>query len=187
MMYVVGLEPALTGNMSATVLLLCLLGASGDNSHSPLTPSLSNMEQSTQYFDTCCNRSVACSETPGDSCPPGLFCKKGHCKCGRYPHNIITCNGTSSSLLDYYCATVDEDSNITLVGRCPYTIPGRHHEDHTLYHHLPITRYSLNNQICLPLNRTGALCGRCLLAHMSAGTGSGTSWQLIFHLRSSIF
>ena len=155
--------------MSATVLvlLLCLLGARGVNSHSSSTPTLLNMEQPKQCLDTCCNRlvAIACSETPGDGCPPGLFCKEGHCTCERYPHNIITCNGTSSSLLNYYCATFDEDSNITLVGRCPYTKPGRHHEDHTLYYNLPITRYSLNNQICLPLNRTGALCGRCLPDH----------------------
>ena len=156
---------------TSLLFVLLLYGASVVRSaHSSLTSertptSLLNLQQSTQCLDTCCNRSVACSETHGDSCPPGLFCKEDCCHCGRYPSDIITCNGTSSSLLNYYCATVDEDSNITLVGRCPYTKPRRHHEDHTLYHHLPITRYSLNNQICQPLKRIGTLCGRCLPDH----------------------
>ena len=141
------------------VLSLCVVTFT----HSSLTPTLLNVQPSTQCLDTCYNRSVACSETHGDSCPPGLFCKEGHCECGVYPHNIITCNGTISSLLDYYCATVE--NNITLVGRCPYTKPGSHCEDYTLYHHLPITRYSLNNQTCQPLHRNGVLCGRCLPDH----------------------
>ena len=106
--------------------------------------------------------SVACSEMHGGSCPPGLFCKEDCCQCGRYPSDIIICNGTSSSLLHYYCATIDEDSNITLVGRCPYPYT---YEDHTLYHHLSKFSYLLNNQTCHPLNRTGVLCGRCLPDH----------------------
>ena len=143
------------------ILFLCVVTFA----HSSSTPTLLNVQQSIQCLDTCYNRSVACSEAHGDRCPPGLFCKEGYCKCGKYPHDIITCNGTSSSLLNYYCAIVDEDSNITLVGRCPYNNPGRNHEDHTLYRHLPISRYSLNNQMCQSLNRTGSLCGRCLPDH----------------------
>ena len=150
---------------TSLLFVLSLCGASVVScAHSSLT-SATSLQQSTQCLDTCCNRSVACSETHGDSCPPGLFCKEDCCQCGRYPSDIITCNGTSSSLLNYYCATVDEDSNITLVGRCPYTDPGRNYEDHTLYHELPITSHSLNSQTCQPLNRIGALCGRCRPDH----------------------
>ena len=151
--------------MASLLFVLSLCGASVVSCAHSSSTSATSFQQSTECLDTCCNKSVACSETHGDSCPPGLFCKEGHCECGKYPHNIITCNGTSSSLLSFYCATFDEDSNITLVGHCPFTKPGRHHEDHTLYHHLPITSDSLNNQICQPLNRTGALCGRCLPDH----------------------
>ena len=150
------------------VLMLYLLRASVANSArslstSEVTPiSLLSVQDSTQCLDTCYNRSVACSETRGDSCPPGLFCKEGHCECGQYPDNIITCNGTSSSLLNYYCATFDEDNNVMLVGLCPQ---GRKSEKCTLYSNLPRNISTLSILLCQPFNRTGALCGRCLPDH----------------------
>ena len=144
------------------VLSLCTCGASVVSCAHSSSTSATSLQQSTQCLDTCYNRSVACSETHGDNCPPGLFCSEDYCKCGSYPSDIIICNGTTSSILKYYCATVDKDSNITLVGRCPYTYPS---EDHTLYRHLQKTSYLLNNKTCRPLNRTGVLCGRCLPDH----------------------
>ena len=57
---------------TSLLFVLLLYGASVVRSaHSSLTSertptSLLNLQQSTQCLDTCCNRSVACSETHGD-------------------------------------------------------------------------------------------------------------------------
>ena len=145
------------------ILLLCLLSIATSAHSSLISPtSLQSVQDSTQCLDTCYNRSVVCSETRGDSCPSGLFCKEGHCECGVYPHNIITCNGTSSSLLNYFCATFDEDNNVMLVGHCPHR---RKSENYTLYYNLPRNVSTLSILLCQPFNRTGALCGRCLPEH----------------------
>lgn len=67
------------------------------------------------------NATANCSEMSPDTCPPGLFCKEGRCECGtEYPQNIIRCNGTSSFVLKFYCASFDADRNLTMVGACGY-------------------------------------------------------------------
>ena len=139
-----------------SLLLLCLANSLLISEVTPT--SLLSVQQSTQCLDTC----LACSETRGDSCPSGLFCKEGQCECGVYPGNLITCNGTSSSLLNYFCATFDEDNNVMLVGHCPHR---RKTENYTLYYNLPRNISTLSILLCQPFNRTGALCGRCLPDH----------------------
>ena len=104
-----------------------------------------------------CNVSLICSES--DICPPGLFCEEGVCQCADlYPLNIISCNGTASSLLDCHCATWDRDRNVTLTGACVYSC-------FELYVPLPQDIDKLNDKMCKQWNRTGALCGRCLPDH----------------------
>ena len=104
-----------------------------------------------------CNVSLMCSES--DICPPGLFCEEGACQCADlYPLNIISCNGTVSSLLDCHCATWDRDRNVTLTGACVYNC-------YKVYIPLPQEIDKLNDKMCQPWNRTGALCGRCLPDH----------------------
>ena len=109
-----------------------------------------------------CNESLLmCSES--DSCPPGLFCEEGTCQCADYyPHNIISCNGTASSVLSGYCATWDTDRNITLTGACIYNffwITSASYLN-VLYREVPP-----NDVMCKLWNRTGALCGKCLPYH----------------------
>ena len=110
-----------------------------------------------------CNESLLmCSES--DSCPPGLFCEEGTCQCADYyPHNIISCNGTSSSVLSGYCATWDRDRNITLTGACIYN----NHRIKDIYYYRAVSPNvnELNDMMCKSLNRTGALCGKCLPHH----------------------
>ena len=104
-----------------------------------------------------CNVSLICSEK--DICPPGLFCEEGTCQCANhYPLNILSCNGTASSLLDCYCATWDRDRNVTLTGACVYGC-------FEVYVPLPQEIDKLNDKMCKRWNRTGALCGRCLPNH----------------------
>ena len=54
-----------------------------------------------------CNEALPSLERNAGNCPPGLFCKEGHCKCGVYPDNIIRCNGTDLFVLRYFCVTFD--------------------------------------------------------------------------------
>ena len=105
-----------------------------------------------------CNLSLMCSES--DICPPGLFCEEGACQCADlYPFDIISCNGTASSLLDCNCATWDRDRNVTLTGACVYSC------FEVYYVPLPQEIDKLNDKMCKQWNRTGALCGRCLPDH----------------------
>ena len=114
------------------------------------------------YLKSHCNDSLMCSENY--SCPPGLFCEEGACQCAdHYPHTIINCNGTSSSLLKYYTATWDGDRNVTLTGAGVYTIDN---SDRSIqYRLLPSNVSELNDMTCKLWNRSGALCGRCLPHH----------------------
>ena len=64
------------------------------------------------------NRSLPCSNMHPDSCPPGLFCVDGRCECGVYPFNDITCNGTDSFTLQYYCVTFDREQQVISVRAC---------------------------------------------------------------------
>ena len=134
------------------------------------------MESTTKYtlallllLRFCCeglpsNSSEAevCSD---DSCPPGLFCEDGRCQCGHNPPRLIRCNGTSSSsLLNCHCATLDEDTNTTLVGACLYNCGIKKNSNSILYNPLPVNIHQLN-LACDSLNRRGALCGRCKQDH----------------------
>ena len=104
-----------------------------------------------------CNVSLMCSES--DICSPGLFFEEGACQCADlYPLNIISCNGTASSLLHCYCATWNRDRNVTLTGACVYGCV----ED---AFPLPQDIDKLNDKMCKQWSRTGALCGRCLPDH----------------------
>jgi len=56
-------------------------------------------------------------------CPPCFFCEEGHCKCGpTLPNAIIACDDKmlTTSVLDCYCATYNEDRNVTQIGACIY-------------------------------------------------------------------
>ena len=106
------------------------------------------------------NFSIPCSEA-GDLCPPGLFCVDGHCKCGVYPKYIMKCNGTNAMLLIGYCATFNQDLNITSVGEC-LQISRNINNLKEIYHALPTNIQELNEDSCSQYNRTGTLCGKCL-------------------------
>lgn len=133
------------------------------------SPLLADVEQMSQCSDSCSSGPIPCSETHADTCPPGLFCKKGHCECGTYPDKMISCNGTSSMVLRYNCVTFDESKGVTLVGNCVHimnnTSFNKNYSGDTLYHQLPSNVHRLDDTVCKSLNRTGIQCGECLPHH----------------------
>ena len=115
-----------------------------------------------------CRRPLTCSEN--NYCPPGLFCKEGHCECGKvYPNNLIHCNGTRSFVLKYTCVTFHEDTQLTSVGVCIRAMNRTKSRgdlaSDTTYHLLPGNVSQLDDMMCRPFNRTGTICGRCLPGH----------------------
>ena len=105
--------------------------------------------------------SATCSE--GWTCPPGMFCKGNRCTCGPHPHNTIACNGSwSSSVLTCFCVTLDESTNVTLLGACIHNCGSNWPEkEGVLYKSLP-KRLDQLNSFCTDMNRSEALCGKCL-------------------------
>ena len=136
-----------------------LLGEKGSELQSSM------LQSSGSYAD----QPLVCSEKLEESCPPGLFCKHGHCQCAKeYPHNFITCNGTRSFLASYFCVTYDEDKHLVGMGSCH-----RYYKNNksrvflpeSIYQPLPRYPEELNNASCNLMRRTGILCGRCLPDH----------------------
>ena len=115
------------------------------------------------------NGSLACSDMHPHSCPPGLFCVDGLCECGVYPYNDVTCNGTDSYALQYYCVTFDVEQQEISVGTCIHELERIKVEgtivSDTLYHKLPRNVTLLDAIMCKSINKTGTLCGRCLPDH----------------------
>ncbi len=116
-----------------------------------------------QNQDSCVKMTLICSNEDGNTCPPGLFCVDGYCKCGAYPKYIMKCNGTNS-LLNNYCATFVRMQNIILMGTCLFNTKTHSHQTIT-YNALPRNASELNEKFCGPYNRTGIMCGRCIADH----------------------
>ena len=86
----------------------------------------------------------------------------GTCNCSTHVFKgVIKCDGTETAkVLDCYCATLDEDSNGTVVGSCIYNCENKDNVFHdTVYHAI------LGNMCEQEFNRTGVLCGRCMDDH----------------------
>ena len=139
-----------------------LLGEKGSELQSSM------LQSSGSYAD----QPLVCSEKLEESCPPGLFCKHGHCECAKeYPHNFITCNGTRSFLTSYFCVTYDEGKHLVGMGSCHQYYIYENNKSHVflpesiIYHPLPRYPEELNNATCNLMRRTGILCGRCLSDH----------------------
>ena len=128
-------------------------------------------QQRKNCSNSCPNTTLTCSERYGSTCPPGLFCRGGTCRCGGdYPGNIIKCNGTNTFVLRHYCITFDEQKDLTVAGNCLRTnkggnITGLVSSGNSLYHLIPSDAKLLNDMMCSSTDRTGTLCGRCLPYH----------------------
>lgn len=75
--------------------------------------TFANVEDPSLVRDILCpNASLLSSDDVKEACPPGLFCKEGHCECGVYPYNKIVCDGTHSFLQKFTCATFDDKEKV---------------------------------------------------------------------------
>ena len=72
------------------------------------------------------------------------------------PDEILKCSkGMTLSVLNGFCATVDEQNNILEVGHCLYNFII---SNNSVYRDFPKNN---SNFMCADLNRTGTLCGKC--------------------------
>ncbi len=102
--------------MSPLLLLLVSLSTAGVSlSQPPVSSGFSSVNQ-IALSDSCSDGLLECSQDNATFCPMGLFCLNERCRCGLdYPDNIVTCNGTASSILICNCATVLEEENLTVI------------------------------------------------------------------------
>ena len=112
------------------------------------------------------NETSTCSEEQVDSCPIGLFCMSGKCECGQYqyPQDITICDKHSLSILNYVCATFDEEKKVVQIGSCLYnsgTEKDERMQHRSLYTSFHLNASDLNNATCGNFERNGTLCGKC--------------------------
>ena len=126
------------------------------------------------------------------SCPTWHFWNNETNKCDcRDLGDVVKCipSTTTVALVYGYCMTYDNDTGITYVGKCFYTLFDRHNEK--WYTQLPGNPAELDKVICDQWNREGLLCSqcregyglsvanlymRCVECSLSAGIG----WLLFF-------
>ena len=98
------------------------------------------------------------------ACHLGYYCSNRTCQCLHSPHGTISCSKGDLAIIDCYCATYNTEKSLLQVGKCVYNcLNDTDLSTHTnSYHPLPRDGDSLNATVCSYLNRTGALCGRCL-------------------------
>ena len=78
------------------------------------------------------------------------------CQCSQFLSSIATCSN-GSLIKKCYCMTVDEQSNKTVVGTCPYTCGQQQHWSSN--------ETDLNNLCVDSWNRRGRLCSQCVAHH----------------------
>ena len=147
------------------IVAVCFIGSTGIQSYD--YPMSSTLNPKVQIDSPVINRSSSshCSAgNPEGLCAIGLFCEKGHCKCGRYPYGIIECDedkGTSA-VLDCYCATFDELRNVTKIGACIYNCENVSTSFvDSVYHPLLNSTQKQEESVCGFFKRNGTLCGHC--------------------------
>ena len=91
-----------------------------------------------------------------------FYCRSRTCNCLTAPYGIISCINDNLTVLDCYCATYDSSSNELLqVGACNFNCKNEDQNGTVdILYHLPH-----DNEVCVSLNRTGALCGSCCEGH----------------------
>ena len=78
---------------------------------------------------------------------------------------IVSCNGTTSSVLDCNCVTFNEEKKLVIVAACIYGCGGQSNKSSNVYNPLPRNGKALHHLMCKSFKRTGALCGRCQPNH----------------------
>lgn len=139
--------------------------------HQSPPPQHHTMKMSPQSSLENAEHTLTCSkrEAGNLACRPGLFCKDNRCSCGHIPQHIIRCNNVTGDvdILNCVCVTLKErgnSENVTLAGACILNCGGNFASHKFFYSPLPARASSLH-KFCRSMNRTGALCGRCLPGH----------------------
>ena len=158
-----------------TALLCCasLCAQEASNGRSTAWPN-SHVQQETASNGTRTNLyySLNSSCDSNHTCPVGFYCNNTTpgdetCECLDTPEQIVECEAhpyPRVAVLDCHCVTYDFESEVVMVGSCPYNC-GRGTGTNKVYGRLPLSTKVLNDYICGPYNRTGPLCGRCLPGH----------------------
>ena len=84
-----------------------------------------------------------------------------HCYCGDSLDGTVRCSPTTHnvSIKIQYCMTQDS-TNQTYVAQCPYDNERKAYQNQ--YISLPQNVSELNSAMCVPFNRQGRVCGRCM-------------------------
>ena len=106
---------------------------------------------------------------------------------------VVKCNGMTKtvSILYGYCMTFDNDTKVTQVGKCFYTLFNRLNS--SFYTVLPSNPSELNQFMCSPWHRGGNLCSQCEESHglsvanlynkcVKCSLREGVGWLLFFIL-----
>ena len=106
------------------------------------------------------------------SCPPWSHCDivDQTCKCIMLPGAPLMCDKSISTkhikppyILDCYCITYNVDDKLMEIGECDFNC-GRYGSNKMfdmVYRALPPNMSDWNNFMCVELNRSGTLCGKC--------------------------
>ena len=123
--------------------------------------SLSQSLSATVHKKTC---NATANEV--STCNFGYYCINSSCQCRKAPNeNVVKCNDHNFAVLTCYCATFNQKKALLQVGSCAWNCLSASISSSNVSGVYRI----LNNMppdynMCLPLKRTGALCGRCLPA-----------------------
>ena len=116
-----------------------------------------------QNGETCRDDDRDFTSNGTSACPLGYYCSNRTCQCLHSPHGTISCSKGDLAIIDCYCATYNTEKSLLQVGKCVYNcLNDTDLSTDTSYHPLPSDGDYLNETVCSYLNRTGALCGRCL-------------------------
>ena len=119
-----------------------------------------------QNGQTCRDDDLDTTSNGTSACPLGYYCSNVTCQCLAAPHGIISCSkdGLYTLIITRSnCATYNTEKSLLQVGKCIYShLNTTVLSTDTSYHLLPSDGAYLNATACSYLNRTGALCGRCL-------------------------
>ena len=138
--------------LAVFLLLAITVQSSSDSAEATPVPRL-----------TCRDDDLDTTSNGTSACPLGYYYNNGTCKCLKSPHGSISCSRGGLANLQYYCATYNTEKSSLQIGQCIYNhlnttvLP-----TDTSYRLLPSDGDTLNETACSYLNRTGALCGRCL-------------------------
>ena len=142
-------------HFTVIVLLAITVQSSSNSAEATPVPRLNGQTCKDDDHDTTSNGTNAC--------PLGYYCSNGTCQCLSYPHETIFCSKDTFIITYGNCATYNTERSLLQAGKCIYS-----HLNTTVlfidtyYHPLPSDGDYLNEIACSYLNRTGALCGRCL-------------------------